>query len=290
MKITALLAAHNRRQKSLACLSSYFTQEVPDGVTLSAVLVDDGSTDGTADAVRERFPEVGDLRERRPVLGRRDGARRAGGSPAGSDFLLWLNDDATLDAGALTTLIETAESGGRWLHRRGGPAGSLERRAELLGRPPESESTRCASPWSPAEDRPIQVDTLNGNVVLVSRAARAGRADRRRVRPCDSGLRLRAARRERRRPVLLAPGTIGSCPINPNPAPGRIRRSRSRAVRALVSPKGLPPRTSPAFCGATVGPPGRSSGSRPTFGRCPRSCGHATSRPHARTPTRTPFA
>ena len=67
MRITALLAAHNRRPKTLACLSSYFAQEVPDDVTLSAVLVDDGSTDGTADAVRERFPraevivESGDL-------------------------------------------------------------------------------------------------------------------------------------------------------------------------------------------------------------------------------------
>ena len=56
MRITALLASHNRRPKTLACLSSYFAQEVPDDVTLSAVLVDDGSTDGTADAVRERFP------------------------------------------------------------------------------------------------------------------------------------------------------------------------------------------------------------------------------------------
>ena len=52
--LIAILTSHNRRAQTLACLRSFFAQQV-DGVALHAVLVDDGSSDGTADAVAAEF-------------------------------------------------------------------------------------------------------------------------------------------------------------------------------------------------------------------------------------------
>ena len=52
MRVVAILTCHNRREKTLACLRSYFDQALRFPANLEVVLVDDGSSDGTAEAVR----------------------------------------------------------------------------------------------------------------------------------------------------------------------------------------------------------------------------------------------
>jgi GT2 family glycosyltransferase len=245
MKITALLAAHNRRSDTLACLSSYFAQEVPDDVDRSAVLVDDGSTDGTSDAVGERFQHVrviagsGDLFWAAAMAIAEREARRED-----PDFLLWLNDDATLDPGALGTLLETTESSSAEACI---VVGAL--RDPASGQISYSGVRRSGihpmhfSLVQPG-DRPIEVETLNGNVALVSRAAigRVGPIDgefAHATADYDYGLRAASAGVS----VLLAPGTIGTCPTNPNDRPwADSSLTIGERLRALVSPKGLPPR------------------------------------------------
>ncbi len=54
-KVFIVIPVHNRRNFTLACLHSLRKQTVSG---CSIILVDDGSTDGTALAVREEFPEV----------------------------------------------------------------------------------------------------------------------------------------------------------------------------------------------------------------------------------------
>ena len=54
--VTAILACHNRRAKTLACLEALASQTAP--CRLRIVLFDDGSTDGTAAAVRRAHPQV----------------------------------------------------------------------------------------------------------------------------------------------------------------------------------------------------------------------------------------
>jgi GT2 family glycosyltransferase len=257
MRITALLAAHNRRPKTLACLASYLSQEVPGDVTLSAVLVDDGSTDGTAEAVRERFPEArviagsGHLFWAAAMAIAEREARR--GEP---DFLLWLNDDATLEPGALSTLIETAESSGE-----GGciVVGAL--RDPRSGELTYSGVRRTgAHPLRftqvPPGDRATEVDTFNGNVVLVSRAAfeRIGSIDggfAHATADYDYGLRARSAGI----PVLLAPGTIGTCPHNPSTEPWADPALTLRGrIRVLTGRKGIPPRSSARYLRRHGGP------------------------------------
>jgi Mrp family chromosome partitioning ATPase len=57
VRIAAVLAAYNRRELTLACLASLQAQQVP-GVVLYTFALDDASSDGTADAVAERFPDT----------------------------------------------------------------------------------------------------------------------------------------------------------------------------------------------------------------------------------------
>ena len=56
--VAVLMACHNRRAKTLSCLQRLFAQALPPSVRLRVYFVDDGSTDGTAEAVEVAFPEV----------------------------------------------------------------------------------------------------------------------------------------------------------------------------------------------------------------------------------------
>ena len=49
LRIAALLTVHNRRDLTVACLSALFNQKLPEAVELQAYVVDDGSSDGTAE-------------------------------------------------------------------------------------------------------------------------------------------------------------------------------------------------------------------------------------------------
>ena len=57
LRIAAVLAVHNRRDLTLACLRSLRAQQVP-GVALDVFVLDDASSDGTSEAIAEQFPEV----------------------------------------------------------------------------------------------------------------------------------------------------------------------------------------------------------------------------------------
>ncbi|MEO9513938.1 MAG: glycosyltransferase family 2 protein [Flavobacteriaceae bacterium] len=58
-KIAALLTCHNRKEKTLRCLEHLYTAKgSQENILLSVYLTDDGSTDGTYDAVSKEFPEV----------------------------------------------------------------------------------------------------------------------------------------------------------------------------------------------------------------------------------------
>jgi GT2 family glycosyltransferase len=107
--LAVLMASHNRRDTTLACLRSVASQ-VGANVTLRVYLVDDASTDGTASAVRAEFPEVAVLDGSGDLFwsgGMRVAQEAA--SDAEPDFLLWLNDDVVLASGAVTTLLTTHE-------------------------------------------------------------------------------------------------------------------------------------------------------------------------------------
>ena len=258
LRVIALLATHNRCENLLDCLSSYFNQKVGSDVVLSAVVVDDGSVDGTAAAVRERFPRTsvifgsGDMFWARAMATAEDAA--VASEP---DYLLWLNDDVLLDQGALQRLMDTGISapGNAYI-----VVGAV--------RDPSSGTVTYSGfhrsglhPLRFAQitptDRPIAVDTFNGNVVLVSRAAfeRVGRIDGEfEHAAADYDYGLRAAKVGV--PRLLAPGTVGTCARDHGESPPWEDRTVAvpDRLRALVSRKGHPPRARARYLRRHGGP------------------------------------
>ena len=108
-KLAVLMTCHNRREKTLRCLTSLFSCRPEAGLELSVYLVDDGSSDGTGDAVRQAYPSVSVIRGDGTLFWNR-GMRKAweDALKKNADFYLWLNDDTVLYPSALVHLLEAS--------------------------------------------------------------------------------------------------------------------------------------------------------------------------------------
>ncbi|MCB0846867.1 MAG: glycosyltransferase, partial [Bacteroidetes bacterium] len=59
IQIAVAMTCHNRRPKTVNCLERLYAQEgINENFSLDIFLVDDGSTDGTAQEVEKQFPQV----------------------------------------------------------------------------------------------------------------------------------------------------------------------------------------------------------------------------------------
>jgi GT2 family glycosyltransferase len=103
-----LIPVHNRKIITLACLKHL--DDIGDLDRYQVVVIDDGSTDGTAAAVKALYPQVKILSGDGTLWW--TGAIRQGMEYAiaqNADYLVWLNDDCLPQAGAIAQLIETCE-------------------------------------------------------------------------------------------------------------------------------------------------------------------------------------
>lgn len=234
--IAVLLTCFNRRAKTLAALEALFKQDgAGTTFTLNVFLVDDGSTDGTGDAVRGAFPQVhvidgtGDLYWN-------GGMRRAfeGALEQSFDYMLWLNDDTDLNSDAILRLLETskrlAQQGkdktavfGSTCDPQTGDLtyGGFQRRKGPILR---------LQHVGPDPKHPREVTTMAGNCALVCKAAvdAVGNLEPRFFHAwgdVDYGMRLRDAGGS----VWLAPGYLAQC--DPNPAAQRWRDDPSLSLR-----------------------------------------------------------
>ncbi len=218
-QLTAIMTCHNRRASTLACIQSLAAQEDVD-LDVRTVLVDDGSTDGTAPAVAARFPDI------RLVPG--DGtlfwaagmalAERVALTEGDPDYLLWLNDDVRLSPGALRTLLTVSRDARPSLHAVSGSV-----RDPATGRTSYGGVRRLD--WHPLRyqlatpgEQATEVDNVHGNVLLVPRLCyqALGAIDggfEHAYADFDYGQRLR----DRGGRLLLAPGHVGECSVNRRP-------------------------------------------------------------------------
>jgi GT2 family glycosyltransferase len=213
--VRILMTCHNRRETTLSCIGALENQSVDRPISASLVLVDDGSRDGTAEAVLSHIPNA------RIVRG--DGHLFWGGAMALAQqtsttgrlpmFLLWLNDDVKLYATALHSLLETSRN---WEDAIVvGPVQDSERGAtSYSGLQRHGRSPLQLEPITPTGEVQF-ADTFNGNVVLVPQSAyaRLGTVD-----PAfphlygdlDYGYRARAGGI----PIVVAPKHVGACTRN----------------------------------------------------------------------------
>jgi hypothetical protein len=108
-RVAVLVLSHNRKADVLACLASVRNLTLrPTDV----VLVDNASTDGTADAVAQAFPEVLVIRNREnlgAVAGRNAGWNFIR-THTRAEFVLTLDDDTIVDPRSLSRLVEVLQA------------------------------------------------------------------------------------------------------------------------------------------------------------------------------------
>ncbi|MBW4648741.1 MAG: glycosyltransferase family 2 protein [Kastovskya adunca ATA6-11-RM4] len=245
-RIAALLTCHNRRQNTLDSLTALFNQELNDEATLDVYLVDDGSTDGTAEAVHQAYPQVKILPGDGSLFWN-GGMRQAFAAAMQQDYgyYLWLNDDTILYPKAVSNLFTA-------LHK---VAEQGEERAIIAG------STRDASTgqltyggvvqrswWRPTKfdlvepgEQPKRCDTINGNFVLIPRnvVQVVGNLDpvfTHYAGDWDYGLRAK----KQGCSVWIAPGYVGTC--SQNYQPGKETSAHinpSEGFKKITQPKGF---------------------------------------------------
>lgn len=219
-EIAVLLTCHNRKALTLRCLDRLMTQD--HYRQENVFLVDDGSTDGTGDAVRQLLPAANVIQGSGNLFWN-GGMRLAWDSAKASgrqfDFYLWLNDDVELEPGALAQLVTDADR----MVPRGGPVivagATFEPGTGVL----TYGGHHCKNPARPLRLQPIApigepapIDSVSGNIVLVSRTAeeQLGNmlADFEHIYgDLDYGYRARKAGI----PMYLASRMLGACAANP---------------------------------------------------------------------------
>lgn len=245
-RLAALLTCHNRKLKTLACLKALFNQELKTEVAIDVYLVDDGSTDGTAIAVAESYPQVQILQGNGRLFW--NGGMRLAFAEAikhDYDYYLWLNDDTVLYPNALNNLLDAIA----------GLQAKDEHRVIVAGSTCDPKTKALTyggvvrrSRWRPLKFDLVEpgedvkrCDTLNGNCVLIPREVVqvVGNLDpvfTHYAGDWDYGLRAK----QQQCTVWVAPGYVGTCSQNYEPGSEASPPIQlDEGLKKIGQPKGL---------------------------------------------------
>ena len=207
-QLAILLTCHNRREKTLTCLEILFNVSIPNEHAIDVFLVDDGSSDGTSEAVSEQFPKTclihgdGNLFWNRGMYLAWETAAKI----KDYDFYLWLNDDTTIDPKALIILLQTSKA---FQHEAivVGTTSAIQNHSWITYGGRKREGLLLTP-----TDRPVFCDYFNGNLVLFPKYVyqKIGTNDpffRHALGDFDYGLRAAKANIK----SVVAPGVLGQC-------------------------------------------------------------------------------
>ena len=217
LKLVVLMTCHNRCDTTLSCLQALYKQDI----IFDVFLVDDGSSDGTSDAVKSYYPDVNIIKGDGNLFW--VGGMRLAFAEAlkhNYDYYLWLNDDSLLEPDALSRLLNTH----KLLIQQGSPnsiiVGSVKdpvTGVHTYGGRVRNDSwfSNTFKPVKPDDREPVECDTMQGNIVLIPSlvADKVGNLDSAFVHTMgdlDYGLRARKLGCS----VWVSSGYIGVCSRN----------------------------------------------------------------------------
>lgn len=233
-RIAVLITVFNRKEHTLECLRSLYGATIPDGYSFDVYLTDDGSTDGTSEAIPDQYPSVkilsgsGNLFWNRGMINSwKEAAKRD------YDYYLWLNNDTYITKDALEVLIK-AVCETEHLSIICGVT-----KSKITGKTTYGGRTETSEVLEPNGDLRL-CKYINGNIVLVPRAVYniLGTLDPlfiHAIGDFDYGLRAVNAGIN----LWITPLAIGYCESNPHlPAWCRPKVSFLRRCKSLYSPLG----------------------------------------------------
>ncbi|WP_088656134.1 glycosyltransferase family 2 protein [Geofilum rhodophaeum] len=162
--LAVLLTIHNRKDKTLECLRALFKCDLPSNIVLDVIITDDGSDDGSGDAVKKCFPQVSVLKGDGTLFWNRGMLNSwVSALKIGYDLFLWLNDDTILQPYAINALVQ-----GHIRHHKaiiiGASADPLNESVITYG---GRRKARNYPMVTPSLTKDVLCDTFNGNIVLV---------------------------------------------------------------------------------------------------------------------------
>jgi GT2 family glycosyltransferase len=168
--IAVLITCHNRKDKTLACLEALYAQERLElDFNVEVFLVDDGSSDGTSEAIRIQFPEVNIIQGDGNLYWNRGMhlAWKTAVFNRNYDYFLWLNDDTIIFNTALQGII--------------GASNQKNNKAIIVGPTTSLNSLKCTYSGQKKikntvfqilepNDKLQKCERFNGNFVLIPNA------------------------------------------------------------------------------------------------------------------------
>ncbi|MBC7488701.1 MAG: glycosyltransferase family 2 protein, partial [Glaciimonas sp.] len=245
LRLAVIMTCFNRKQHTLECLHALATNTSLEKVQMSVVLVDDGSTDGTADAVRAAFPWVHVVIGDSNLFWCRGMYKAFDIALQGNyDYYLWLNDDTMLRPDALSRLLQCAATVGQSKAAIvvGSTVDAATGALTYGGVVRSSRFRPITFQRAVLADVPQRCDSMTGNIVLIPAAVArtVGNLDpafEHAMGDTDYALRARQLGFE----VWAGPGVFGTC--HHNPVEGTYLDSSqpmSFRWRQMMSRKGLP--------------------------------------------------
>jgi GT2 family glycosyltransferase len=242
MKLCILMACYNRKSQTLLALASVYCQDC--SLDISVYLVDDGSSDGTSDAVRNTFPEVNIVTGSGNLFWARS-MRLAWATSVESltnfDYYLLLNDDTNLSTNAFSTFLQDLE----YFNEKGliliGSTFDPQSKAISYGGRIliNNRSPKCRIVL-PNGIFPQPCDLGNANIMFVSQAAidKVGFLGERFIHGiADYDLTLRA--RTNNIPVFISSNYLGVCKNDHGRSWKSQKSSLNSRIKYLYSEKGL---------------------------------------------------
>ncbi|MBF6598620.1 MAG: glycosyltransferase family 2 protein [Fermentimonas sp.] len=244
--LAVLLTCHNRKNKTIACLQSFYNANIPSNFDVDVYLTDDGSIDGTSEAISEMFPLI--------KLIKGDGNLYwAGGmrltwvtamKNKPYDIYLLLNDDVVLRSDFFDNFQETANYALKEFGMQGIYSGStidMESNKVTYGASRIKNFLFVVKSYRiEPTNKPQKCDITNSNILWVDKEVvnTIGVFDTKYTHGiADYDYSIKA--RKRNIPVLLTPGVCGVCVHDHRENWRNNAYSLRERIDFLKSPKGL---------------------------------------------------